>query len=85
MAQDSPAQPLLDWRDKIVSASVKMSNPIYRKDDPSWHENMVKQANESFRKQDKQKKISADTASNTSKKSAPKNTITKKKISLKKG
>jgi len=58
MPQDSPAKPLLDLRQKMYSAADKFlsyDKPIGKKsaapkEDTSWHDGMVKQANEAFRK-----------------------------------
>lgn len=79
MAQDSPAKPLLDLRDKLYSAADKFlsyDKPINKKStqksDTSWHDGMVKQANESFRK-----------SATTSGKPAAKPKVTRKKVSAK--
>lgn len=61
MAQDNAAQPLLDLRAKIGEYARKFlgdDKPLAKrgvvyagdKPDTSWHDEMVKEANESFRK-----------------------------------
>jgi hypothetical protein len=51
MGQDA-AQTLIDMRDKVEGWAQKFGsgNGPLGKADPSWHNDMVKQANESFRK-----------------------------------
>lgn len=54
MAQ-SAAQPILDYRDKLIDFAQKFedwgkSGSKTPKPDTAWHDEMVKKANESFRK-----------------------------------
>ena len=89
---DNPAQPLLDLRDKISHYASKLTGksqepakkaaPV----DTSWHDQMVKQANESIRKQAEaksQKKISKDDTKPAQKSSAAKTSSARKRISSK--
>lgn len=59
MAQDNPAKPLLDLRDKLHSVADKFlsydkpmskNKDASQKTDTSWHDGMVKRASDSFRK-----------------------------------
>lgn len=78
MPQDSPAKPLLDLRDKLYSAANKFMSydkpkkKETQKADTSWHDGMVKQASESFRK-----------SAVTGGKPAAKSKATRKKVSAK--
>ena len=77
MAEDSPVQSILNLRDKIANFGRKPATP---KVDNSWHDSMVKQASDSFRKS-AQKKVSApaDAKPAPKKKTAPgKKKITKR-------
>lgn len=84
MAKDSPAKPLLDLRDKLHSAADKflsydkpMGKNTTQKTDTSWHDGMVKKANEAFRKS---AVTSAKPATN---KAATKPKAARKKVSAK--
>jgi hypothetical protein len=53
MAQEA-AQPILYYRDKLIDYAKKLKEwgeSGSKKPDTTWHDNMVKNANESFRKQ----------------------------------
>ena len=52
MAQNA-AQPLLNLRDKLIDLSRKTNG----KPDTAWHDEMVRKANESFRKESRRKTI----------------------------
>ena len=91
MAQTNAVKPLMDLYGKVVDTfggGKKQPNPKAAPADTSWHDKMVKEASESFRKQDdtkkpQQKKISADATTKVSKKSGPSKTATRKRISAK--
>ncbi len=60
MAQSDPAQPLLNLRDKLIDYAKKAKawgESGTKKPDTTWHDEMVRKANESFRKEDEKKVV----------------------------
>ena len=45
----SPAQPIINWRDKIREWAEKAAKPVSTKD-TAWHDEMVRKATDSFKK-----------------------------------
>lgn len=59
MAEDNPAQGIINWEKNFWSLGGllnKRSGKAAPKPDTSWHDAMVKKANESFRKTAEQKR-----------------------------
>jgi hypothetical protein len=60
MAQDDAAQPLLDIRNKLIDYARKAKEwgeSGTKNLDTTWHDEMVRKANESFQKDAEKKKI----------------------------
>ena len=78
---DNPAQPLLDMRSKLGEWSRNIldryDKPTGKKSDTSWHDSMVKEANEGFRKNSERKKLTAEGPKLGGKKSTKKKTAKK--------
>ena len=67
----SAAQPILNLRDKLTGALDKLRSwdkPIGKKQDTSWHDQMVKTANESFTKKGAGAKVAPKPAAKPAKK-----------------